>query len=149
AAIFARLRQIHGERFWTFISEKVVPVEGDLNQDGLAIDPAVAARLRAEVDTVIHAAASVFFDERIDHAVAMNTLGPRRLVELAKTFEKPCRFAFVSTCYVCGARTGRIPEAPIPPGRSPAELEGRPGAVGLDVERELREIEGYVKELQR
>src|SRR5688572_28921679 len=29
-AIFSRLRQLHGGRFWTVIEEKVVPVKGDL-----------------------------------------------------------------------------------------------------------------------
>ena len=147
-AIFSRLRQVHGERFWAVIEEKVVPVPGDLTEADLGIPSALAEAIRAEVDVVIHGAASVFFDERIDHAVEMNTLGPERLVELTRTFRKPAVFTFVSTAYVSGARTGPVPELPPDPSKSAAELAGRPGAPSLSVEHELGEIQAFTREVQ-
>lgn len=146
-AIFSRLRQEHGERFWSFLDEKIVVLAGDLTDPDLGLDAAGVELLRANVDIVVHGAASVFFDERIDRAVAMNSLGPRRLVELTRTFRKQAIFAFVSTAYVSGVRRGVVPEELPEPGRSAAQLAGLPNAPGLDVERELEEIAVFTREV--
>src|SRR5205814_1679665 len=121
--------------FGAFLQDKIVPVAGDVTADGLRIAPELRARIEAETEIVVHAAASVFFDERIDHAVAMNTLGPRRLIELTRSFKRPPLFAFVSTAYVSGTRTGRIAEAP--------------PALDFDVEAELGDIARVVGETGR
>ena len=111
---FARLRQELGDQFDSFVKEKLVAVPSDLTEDRLGLDDDTYARLAQEVDIVINSAATVVFDEPLDRAMLQNTLGPKRIVEFAKT----CRDAVlvhVSTAYVNGRQKGMIAEdAPVP-----------------------------------
>jgi len=121
ANALARVREMHGARFNDLMREKVVAVGGDLTQDKLGIDANRYAQLTREVDIVINSAASVVFDEEIDQALQLNTLGPGRLVEFARA----CRdavFLHVSTAYVNGLRTGRVPEELISPDQAVAQI---------------------------
>ena len=58
---------------------------------------------------VVNSAATVTFDERLDEAVELNTIGPSRLLK----FARECGDApmmHISTCYVCGVRRGVVVE---------------------------------------
>ena len=146
-SIFSRLKQIHGERFEAFVDEKVVGIAGDVAADGLGLEQATRGLLEREVDTIIHSAASVVFDERIDHALELNTLGAERVMKLGRSLERPAAIGFVSTAYVSGERTGRILEEYLPEGSSPARLEGIGGAPGLDVAAEIAGIRELTAEV--
>jgi hypothetical protein len=50
----------------------VVALEGDITADGLGLSPADLARVRAEVNHVIHAAADIRFDQDIHSLLAHN-----------------------------------------------------------------------------
>jgi nucleoside-diphosphate-sugar epimerase len=118
---FDRLREIHGPRFTAMMREKLAVVAGDLTLDRLGLDTERYDELTREVDVVINSAATVVFDEQLDLALELNTFGPRRMLEFAKA----CRnavFMHVSTAYVNGQRTGRVPEGPLPLDRSIADL---------------------------
>lgn len=105
---FDRLRSAHGDRFDDFIAEKVVCLEGDLSRERLGLSERDYAALADEVEVVINSAATVVFDERLDWALELNTLSPLRLLELARAAKGT--FVHVSTAYVSGQRTGRVPE---------------------------------------
>ncbi|MBM3264662.1 MAG: SDR family oxidoreductase [candidate division Zixibacteria bacterium] len=135
SSAFSRLRGIYGDRFREVMREKIVAVAGDLTLDRLGIEPEDYARLTDEVQIVVNSAASVTFDEEIDAALQLNTLGARRILEFASA----CRDAIlihVSTAYVNGQRTGRIPETPPIPNRSMAHEIGTDTAP-FDVAREI------------
>lgn len=138
-----RLRAREGERYPAFVREKARAVAGDLSLPDLGLSPDDRARLQNEVDIVINSAATVVFDERIDQALALNTHGPRRLVEFAKGAKKRPVFVQISTCYVCGKRSGLVPEAlaetPVPGGPRPPE----------DIDREVAELEAEVERVMR
>jgi nucleoside-diphosphate-sugar epimerase len=146
ANAFARLRGIHGAQFEDRVREKVVAVAGDLTQDHLGIEPKVYAQLIREVDIVINSAASVVFDEEIDQALLLNTLGPGRLVE----FARECRdavFLHVSTAYVNGQRTGRVPEEPISPDQTVAQIMKSGLHDGYNLENEIASITAFSRQV--
>lgn len=135
---FARLRDIHGARFLDVLREKTVAVAGDLTLDNIGIDPDMYNQMTQEVQIVITCAASVSFDEEIDYALRLNTLGAKRVMEFAKA----CRNAIliqVSTAYVSGQRQGDIPEEPPVPDRSMAQeigLNQKP----FNLDQEIKDI---------
>ncbi len=144
---FTRLMRTLGPRFHELTRQKVVAVAGDLTQSRLGIDPDLYAKLTAEVDIVINSAATVVFDEEIDLALDLNTLGPRRILEFAQA----CRdavFCHVSTAYVNGQRTGLVPEALMPPDRSVAQMID-PSADGhYDLEAEIASILVFARQVE-
>ena len=145
ANVFHRLREQHGTGFDAFARSKLVPVAGDLTQERLGIAPEEYARLASEVDILINSAASVVFDEELDHALNLNTLGPRRLVDFAKS----CRsaiFLHVSTAYVNGQRTGRVPEELLPANRSLAQIIDPQSKMEFDLEAEIESITAFARQ---
>lgn len=58
------------------------------------------ARLRKEINVVIHCAASVGFTDPLVDAIKQNCLGTLELFELARSFERLDAFVHVSTAYV-------------------------------------------------
>lgn len=140
---FDRLRASLGEGFDQLCEEKITVVAGDLTQERLGLDAESYAALTWRIDLVVNSAATVTFDERLDLAVELNTMGPQRLLRFAKDCgDVP--FLHVSTCYVAGDRTGRIVEDFSAPPRAEATLPRLPsGAFDLDglVARLRRETE--------
>lgn len=120
---------------WPRLEEKVRPVDGDLRADGLGLSPEDRAAL-ADVDIVIHAAASVSFDAPVDDAFETNLAGPLRLLDaLDAAGARPRRIVHVSTAYVAGAVKGHVAEAPW------TDTPGRPRLdwrAELDVARRTR-----------
>lgn len=109
SSVFNRLRASLGDRFGDLWRDKIHAVAGDLTQDKLGLTSADYAALKARVTLIVNSAATVTFDEQLDLAVALNTLGPSRLL----AFAQDCGdipFLHVSTCYVCGAVHGAVPE---------------------------------------
>ena len=80
----------------------------------------------AGVDTVIHCAASVSFQQPLDEMLELNVIGSIHLVRaLAEVGVKP-HFVHVSTAYAAGTRTGLVLE--LPSGRGPVEPDLDPRA---------------------
>jgi len=109
SSVFDRLRASLGERFTRLCDEKIHVIGGDLTKERMGIDVAAYDELSRRITLVVNSAATVTFDERLDHAIELNTLGPGRLLQ----FAKDCGgipFLHVSTCYVCGTRSGVVVE---------------------------------------
>lgn len=88
-------------------------VAGDALVPGLGIDPARRRELAAEVDTVVHSAASVSFSLPLEESRRINVAGTRRVLEFAELCRDRGgirRFAYVSTAYVAGDHPGRFGE---------------------------------------
>jgi alcohol-forming fatty acyl-CoA reductase len=82
---------------------------GDITAPGLGLAAADRAALRGHIALVIHAAASVDFDEPLDEAVRINIEGPLAVQALAT--EIGAGLLHISTAYVCGQRSGTIADA--------------------------------------
>ncbi|EPS58114.1 hypothetical protein M569_16703, partial [Genlisea aurea] len=62
--LFDKLKEIHGNSFQAFISEKLVPIVGNVCESNLGLDEDEAASMATEVDVIINSAANTSFDER-------------------------------------------------------------------------------------
>jgi len=141
AAVMARFRREDPPGFAS-ARERTRAVDFDMSAPDLGLDPAVRAELVDEVDCIIGAAATVVFDEPLDRAIQVNTLGPLRLLEFARQCRKQVVYVHVSTAYVSGTLTGPIAETPLPADRTIAQLrDGGPG--GFDPEVEIAACQAY------
>lgn len=133
---FASLaRDLGGE--WPRVARaKLVPVAGDVSEPLLGLGAETFATLASSVDVVLHAAASVAFDEPLDEALLHNTRSAKHVAGFARA----CRSAVlvhVSTAFVSGKRDGRIMESALAwPDAGPeiAEIEAAVAAVARDRE---------------
>lgn len=107
--VFDRLRASLGEGFARRCEEKIHVVGGDLTRERLGLDQKSYRELAQTITVVVNSAATVTFDERLDEAVELNTIGPGRLLKLAKDCGN-APMMHVSTCYVCGIRRGVVVE---------------------------------------
>jgi thioester reductase-like protein len=86
--------------------EKLHPIFGDLSLPSLGISASDLELLRANVNVIIHLAASIDFSERLDLAARHNVLASLELLELAKTFPHLQAFIHTSTAYVNASSPG-------------------------------------------
>ena len=84
-------------------TERVEVLEADVTEE---IPP-----VPADLDLVVHAAATVAFDPPIDEGFRTNLLGPTRLYEAARASGGRPHLVHVSTAYVAGSTKGVVPEA--------------------------------------
>jgi nucleoside-diphosphate-sugar epimerase len=113
AAVFSRFRREDPKGFAT-ATEKVVAIECDMLKPGLGLQPEIRLRLEDELDVIISIAATVSFDDPLDHSLQLNTLGPQEMLELARSGKKTPTLVHVSTAYVSGKLGGIIAEEPLP-----------------------------------
>lgn len=131
---FDRLRATLGDGFQTRCDEIVHIVAGDLTKQRLGLSPDEYGELSRRITLVVNSAATVTFDERLDLAVELNTLGPSRLLTFAQDAGS-IPFLHVSTCYVCGARTGTMVEDMSAPEVARERLPRHPQTGQFDLDR--------------
>lgn len=68
----------------------------------------------AGIDTVIHCAATVSFEESLDEALELNSFGPARLLERLRSAGSEPHFVHVSTAYVADRQSGEVAEDGLP-----------------------------------
>ncbi|KAG7627343.1 putative long-chain-fatty-acyl-CoA reductase [Arabidopsis thaliana] len=112
--LFKVLRDNLGdEKLNTLLSEKVVPVAGDITMDHLGMkDSDLRERMQQDIDIVVNVAATTNFDERYDIGLGINTFGALNVLNFAKKCVKAQLLLHVSTAYVCGEKPGLLPEKP-------------------------------------
>ena len=94
--------------------DRITLIEGDLGAAGVGLTSATRQLVRRRVAAIVHLAADTTFSNPLVKARAVNTSGTERLLELANECVSPVRFAYVSTAFVAGRRTGSIAEATAP-----------------------------------
>jgi thioester reductase-like protein len=90
--------------------ERLTAVAGDIEQDRLGLSEGMAERMRGEVTTVVHCAASVSFDLSLEESRRVNVEGTRRVLEFARSCPGLERLSYVSTAYVAGEPGGLFRE---------------------------------------
>lgn len=134
--LFRVLKEKWGTNLYSFISEKVTVVPGDISLENLGLkDSSLREELWNQIDVIVNLAATTNFDERYDVALGVNTLGAKHVLSFAKKCVRLQVILHVSTAYVCGEKGGLILEDPYPMGET---LNGTPG---LDVEVEKKLVE--------
>lgn len=140
---FQELRLLHKDNFNSWIEEKVQTVSGDLSIEQIGLDQETRKQLQQEVDVIINCAAVVSFDARLDDALSLNTVGPKRMIEFARGCRKAI-IAHVSTCFVNGTSQGPIYEQPLPD--QPPAKSGKPQE--YDVIQEVTLIKQAISNLE-
>ncbi|XP_076114354.1 fatty acyl-CoA reductase 1-like isoform X1 [Mytilus galloprovincialis] len=96
--------------------KKLIPIHGDITQEGLGISEENVELLENHVNIVFHSAATIRFDEPLSNseeidsssaksgsalrvAMEMNVLGVRKMIQLCNNFKKLEVFVHVSTAY--------------------------------------------------
>jgi len=127
-------------RDWRLVAGIEVPrpvvLRGDITTPGLGLSRAAQEWVEANVDQVVHAAASLAFERRgsDDEPYASNVGGTSHVLALCRTAGIR-RLHHVSTAYVCGERRGRVLESELDVGQTP----------GNDYERSKIEAERAVR----
>lgn len=127
-------------RDWRLVAGIEVPrpvvLRGDITTPGLGLSRAAQEWVEANVDQVVHAAASLAFERRgsDDEPYASNVGGTSHVLALCRTAGIR-RLHHVSTAYVCGERRGRVLESELDVGQTP----------GNDYERSKLEAERAVR----
>lgn len=143
--MMAPLRARFGQSFEALVQHQVEVLAGDLSSETLGFDDATLARLRRDLDLVINSAGLVSFNPQLDQALDSNAIG----AELVARFTRSCdhaKLVHISTCYVAGARSGRVREDPDVVGFFPKQDEMK--GVTFDWRREVRDLRRLVEHVK-
>jgi 1-acyl-sn-glycerol-3-phosphate acyltransferase len=140
SSAFDRWRSERREEFDTFVSERIRPIAGDLGRERLGMSSADYEEVRREVDVIINSAALAVFDAPLDQALEINTLGPQRVLALAKDSVRRPFLAHISTCYVNNV-VGPVFETPLEP-------DWTPSGESFAVEHEVEELQQRIAEIR-
>jgi len=139
--VFDPLYEKYGSKLLEFIRDKVQVIEGDVTEPGLALDVEVRQGLQANVDLIINSSGLTDFNPDLRDALRTNVDAAVYVAE----FIRSCRHAallHLSTCYVAGARDGRVFEI-ARPDYTPA------GVANFDAELEWQSLHKLVEDTER
>jgi long-chain acyl-CoA synthetase len=139
--VFDPLFHKYGEKLARFISEKVEVVEGDVTQPGLGMIPEVSERLRRGLDVIVNSSGLTDFNPDLRDALATNVDAAVNVLEFVRD-SSHCGLVHLSTCYVAGARDGRVSEK-LRPNYTPA------GIADFDAEKEWQVLHSLVNAAER
>ena len=120
-----------------FLGDRVEVIEGDVCQEGLGLAPQVSEALRAKLDLVINSSGLTDFNPDLRDALATNVDAAVHILDFVRKSDH-AGLLHLSTCYVAGARDGRVGER-LRPNYTPAGLKD------FDAEREWRALHEFVK----
>jgi long-chain acyl-CoA synthetase len=138
--VFDALHERLGIGFAKFIADRVEVVDGDITQPNLGIEAETFHRLTGTLDLVVNSSGLTDFNPDLREALAINIDATINLLD----FTRQCEHAgllHLSTCYVVGARDGRIPET-VRANYTPANV------TGFDAERERESLHATVKAVE-
>lgn len=138
--VFDSLYEKYGNGLARFISEKVEVVEGDVTLPGLGLTPDVAERLQRVLDVIVNSSGLTDFNPDLRDALSTNVDAALNVLEFVRE-SSHCGLVHLSTCYVAGARDGRVSEK-LRPNYTPA------GVADFDAEREWRALHTLVAEAE-
>ncbi|XP_062199922.1 fatty acyl-CoA reductase 1-like isoform X1 [Phragmites australis] len=140
--IFRTLQGKYQKDFSSWFWDKVFPVAGDVSLKNLGIgDVGLAEDMLKETNIIVHMAAAVNFRERYDTALAINTVGVKRVIEFASRCAMLELLLLVSTAYVNGKEAGVMLEKPL------HQYRNYDGRSDLDISEEMAFAEAKLKEL--
>jgi thioester reductase-like protein len=138
--VFDPLYKRYGGGLARFLRERVEVVEGDVSQPGLGLAPDVAESLRENLDLVINSSGLTDFNPDLRDALLTNVDAAVSVVEFVRRSDH-AGLLHLSTCYVAGARDGRVGET-LRPNYTPA------GVANFDADVEWRSLHQFVKQAE-
>ncbi len=138
------LRERFGPAFEAIVDSQVEAIPGDLGKPQLGLDAGTIDRLRGAVDVIINSAGLVNFNPPLEQAIDANAAGAKTIADLA--VDLGAKLVHVSTCYVAGARSGRVREDDPIVGAFPKQAD-MPG-IRFDWRRELSDARRIIEEVK-
>ena len=139
--VFDPLYERYGRNLLQFIDQRVRVVEGDVTQTGLGLDPEVSQGLRPKLDLIVNSSGLTDFNPDLRDALCTNVDAALNVLDFIRQSDH-AGLLHLSTCYVAGARDGRVSET--------ARLDYTPiGAPDFDAEREWKALRRLVEETER
>lgn len=139
--VFDPLYERHGEKLLQFINQRVRVIEGDVTQPSLGLDPEVAQSLLPRLDLIVNSSGLTDFNPDLRDALSTNVDAALNVLDVIRQSDH-AGLLHLSTCYVAGARDGRVSET--------ARLDYTPtGAPDFDAEREWKVLHRLVEETER
>jgi thioester reductase-like protein len=138
--VFDSVYERYGAGLPRFLRDKVEVVEGDLTQRDLGFTPEIAAGLRQHLDLIINSSGLTDFNPDLRDALATNVDAALNVLEFVRQSDH-CGLVHLSTCYVAGARDGRVSEK-LRPNYTPA------GVADFDAEREWQALHEYITQAE-
>jgi thioester reductase-like protein len=139
--VFDPLYARYGADFSRFLRERVAVIEGDVCQPGLGLAPEVSQSLQKDLDLIINSSGLTDFNPDLRDALATNVDAAINVTEFVRQSDH-AGLLHLSTCYVAGARDGRVGET-MRPDYTPA------GVAGFDAENEWRALHAFVKQAEQ
>ena len=136
--VFDPLFDRHGTGLPKFLADKVEVIEGDVSQDGLGFSSELSKRLSETLDVIINSSGLTDFNPDLRDALAINVDATAYLLEFIQKSDH-CALLHLSTCYVAGARDGRVTER-LRQDYTPS------GAANFDAEKEWQALHALVQE---
>ena len=134
--VFDPLYDRYGAGLGRFLADRVEVIEGDVTQPNLGMDSHVSDRLRKNLDLIINSSGLTDFNPDLRDALTTNVDAAVKVVEFVRSSDH-CGLLHLSTCYVAGARDGRVSEK-LRPNYTPAEIPN------FDAEREWHSLHELV-----
>jgi thioester reductase-like protein len=139
--VFDPLYERYGAGLGRFLSERVEVVEGDVARPGLGLAAEVSDLLRRNLDLVVNSSGLTDFNPDLRDALATNVDAAMHVLEFVRESDH-AGLLHLSTCYVAGARDGRVSER-LRPNYHPA------GGKEFDAEQEWRTLHELIVDAER
>jgi long-chain acyl-CoA synthetase len=105
------LREIYEGGYLDFIKEKCTPLAGDITEEHLGLGEERAREISANLDVLVNSAGLTNFNPNLESALRINTLSQFHLLDFVRLGGNHASYMHVSTCFVAGKVSGKIPEA--------------------------------------
>lgn len=139
--VFDPLFKRYGMDLARFLSEHVEIIEGDVTEPGLGLSPETSEFLRQKLDLIINSSGLTDFNPDLRDALATNVRAVSNIVDFVRHSDH-AGLLHLSTCYVAGARDGRVSET-LRPNYTPA------GIANFDAEKEYESLHAFVEHAER
>ena len=131
----------YGAGFAEFINARVEVVAGDVSQPGLGLDAELSGLLRQNLDLVINSSGLTDFNPDLRDALSTNVDAAVNILDFVRKSDHAA-LLHLSTCYVAGARDGRVSER-VRPNYTPA------GILNFDAEQEWHALHEMISAVEQ
>ena len=139
--VFDPLYATYGNELSRFLRQRVEVVEGDVCEPDLGLAPEIAESLQKKLDLIINSSGLTDFNPDLRDALATNVDAAVNVTIFIRKSDH-AGLLHLSTCYVAGARDGRVGEM-LRANYTPA------GLADFDAEREWHSLHDLVERAER
>lgn len=107
--VFDPLFERYGAELPHFFNDRVEVIEGDVSEPDLGFAPEIYQRLQSRLDLVINSSGLTDFNPDLRDALATNVDAAMNILDFVRKSDH-AGLLHLSTCYVAGARDGRVGE---------------------------------------